>query len=134
MGSRKGRAAVTRLEIVETGRRRRWSDAAKLRIIEESLAGGRLVSATARRHGISRSLLSTWRKLHREGRLGGDAVADFAPVVVAPEPQGGVPVRTEADFPAGRMAVLLANGRRILVGPDVDAMALARVVAALERA
>jgi hypothetical protein len=43
------RHQVTRLEIVETGRRRRWSDAEKLRIVEESLSGPRLASATARR-------------------------------------------------------------------------------------
>ena len=39
---------VSRLEVVETGRRRRWSDAEKLRIVEESMAGPQLVSATAR--------------------------------------------------------------------------------------
>ena len=38
---------VSRLEIVETGRRRRWSDAEKLRIVEESFSGPRLASATA---------------------------------------------------------------------------------------
>jgi len=48
---------LQRLEIVETGRRRRWSEDEKLRIVLESLQGPRLVSATARRHGISRSLL-----------------------------------------------------------------------------
>jgi hypothetical protein len=54
---------VSRLEVVEVGRRRRWSDAEKLRIVAESMAGRRLVSATARRHGISRSQLYTWRRL-----------------------------------------------------------------------
>jgi len=46
---------------VETGRRRRWSEDEKLRIVAESLSGSRLVSSTARRYGISRSLLTTWR-------------------------------------------------------------------------
>ena len=50
---------ISRLEVVDSGRRRRWSDAAKLRIIEESLSGPRLVSATARRNGISNQLLAT---------------------------------------------------------------------------
>src|SRR5665213_931744 len=53
---------VRRLEVVETGRRRRWSDAEKLRIVEESFSGPRLVSATARHHGISNQLLFSWRK------------------------------------------------------------------------
>ena len=45
------------LEVVETGRRRRWSEDEKVWIVLESLAGPRLVSATAKRHGISRSQL-----------------------------------------------------------------------------
>ena len=48
MGGHKDRPQVSRLEIVEMGRRRRWSDAEKLRIVEASMAGRRMVSATAR--------------------------------------------------------------------------------------
>ncbi|MER9273497.1 recombinase family protein [Mesorhizobium sp. M0643] len=44
---------VTRLEIVDTGRRRRWSEGEKLRIVEESYSAPRQASATARRDGIS---------------------------------------------------------------------------------
>jgi len=62
---------VCRLEVVDTGRRRRWSFEEKLRIVEESHQGHRQVSATARRHGISASLLFSWRRDFREGRLGG---------------------------------------------------------------
>src|SRR3981081_4576219 len=61
---------ISRLEIVDTGRRRRGSAAEKLRIVEESLSGPRLVWATARRHGISNQLLFAWRKAFRERRLG----------------------------------------------------------------
>ncbi len=50
------------LNVVELGRRRRWSEDEKLRIVMESLEAPRLVSATARRHGISRSLLMAWRR------------------------------------------------------------------------
>ena len=73
---------ISRLEIVDTGRRRRWSDAEKLRIVEESFSGPRLVSATARRHGISNQLLFAWRKAYREGRLG--EAAGFVPAMIAP--------------------------------------------------
>nr|WP_232237161.1 transposase [Thiosulfatihalobacter marinus] len=41
----------------DVGRRRHWSDADKIRIVEESLRGYQQGSATARRYGISRSLL-----------------------------------------------------------------------------
>ena len=47
--------------------------------------GSRLVSVTARRHGISRALLTTWRRAHREGRLCLDDMPSFAPVIVAPD-------------------------------------------------
>ena len=114
MSGHTDRPQVSRLEIVETGRRRRWSEAEKLRIDEESLSGRRMVSATARAHGISRSLLTTWRKVHREGRLGGDAAPSFAPVIVAdPAPttvvsrrmQYRLPVRVAASQHAYRVAI-----------------------------
>ena len=47
MASHTHNAQVGRLEVVETGRRRRWSEEEKLRIVTESLIGPRLVSATA---------------------------------------------------------------------------------------
>jgi transposase len=58
MDSDKRSAQVERLEVVETGRRRRWSEDEKLKIVLESLQGPRLVAATARRYGVSRSLLA----------------------------------------------------------------------------
>jgi len=72
MGAHKDSSLISRLEIVETGRRRRWSEAEKLRIVEESDIGHRQVSATARRNGISRTLLMLWRRARDEGRLGFD--------------------------------------------------------------
>ena len=56
---------ITRLEIVDTGRRRRWSESEKVRIVEESLSAPRLASATARRHGIFNQLLFAWQGLSR---------------------------------------------------------------------
>ncbi|MEP3300870.1 MAG: transposase [Roseibium sp.] len=44
-------------------RRRYWSDGDKLRIVQESFVGHRQAAATARRNGICRSLLTTWRRL-----------------------------------------------------------------------
>jgi transposase len=78
-------SAFERLEIVETGRRRRWSEAAKERIVLESLSGPRLITATARRHKISRSQVLIWRRAFLARSGGG--VAGFVPAVVTP--QGG---------------------------------------------
>lgn len=134
---------VSRLEVVETGRRRRWSDAEKLRIVAESMAGSRLVSATARRHGISRWQLNTWRRQVREGRLVGDETVDgapaFAAVTLAPDVETAAPAApaTPDRLPApdpGRIEIVLTNGRRLLVGAGIDAGSLARLVAVLERA
>ena len=134
---------VSRLEGVETGRRRRWSDAETLRIVAESMAGPRLVSATARRHGISRWQLDTWRRQVREGRLVGDAAMDglpaFAAVTLAPDMETAAPAppATPDRLPApdsGRIEIVLTNGRRLLVGAGIDAGSPARLVAVLERA
>ncbi|MGB3555386.1 MAG: IS66 family insertion sequence element accessory protein TnpB, partial [Jannaschia sp.] len=101
-------------------------------IVEESLAGRRLVAATARRHDMARSLLTRWRKLYAEGRLFGETIAgpSFAPVVVAPDP----PAAAGAGPDASRIEIVLTNGRRIVIGAGVDATALARVVAVVDRA
>jgi transposase len=74
---------ISRLEIVDTGRRRRWSAAEKLRIVEESFSAPRLASATARRHGISNQHVFAWRKAYREGRL--CAIPGFVPAMIVPE-------------------------------------------------
>ena len=46
-------------------RRRRWSRDDKMRIIEETLAPGAVVTEIARRHGIATSLVFTWRRRAR---------------------------------------------------------------------
>jgi transposase len=55
--------------ITSVQRRRRWSSQEKLAIVEESELPGMSVSAVARKHGVSPSLLFTWRRLSREGKL-----------------------------------------------------------------
>lgn len=123
------RTAVTRLEIVDTGRRRRFSDEAKLQILEEGFSGdGRQVSATAVKHGVSRSQLYRWRALAREGKLGSIRVEGFVPALITP----GAPPREEPMVPRGRMEVVSLNGRRVIVDHDVDVDALLRIVRGLE--
>jgi len=122
---------VRRLEVVDTGRRRRWTDSEKLRIVNESLCGPRLGSATARRHGISRQLLLNWRKAWREGRLGEEAAATgFVPAIVTPEVKA---VCERSALQDGRIEIVTANGRRVVVGPGIDVAALVRIVRGLEQ-
>ena len=139
---------VSRLEVITTGARRRWTLLEKQRIVAESEGGHRMVSATARRHGLSSSQLFTWRRLAREGRLAGDDSATvFAQAVIACESSALDPAqnpdpteaarRTPSALPrplaAGRIEIVLANDRRVIVCHDVDPTALARVIGVLER-
>ncbi len=128
MTSDKDSFQVQRLEVVNTGRRRRWSLDEKLRIVGESFQGHRQVSATARRHDISPSLLFSWRKAFREDCRGRDEVIGFASALIVPDE--GAPLGQVAAV--GRMEIVTVTGQRIMVGADVNALALARVVAALE--
>ena len=136
---------LSRLEVIETGARRRWTPEEKQRIVAESFGAPRIVSATARRHGLSNSQLFTWRRLAREGKLIADAdAAAFVPAVVAPElripdarsepgPESLLPQTDRKARAAGRMEIVLSGARRVIVGSDVDAAALMRVIDALER-
>ena len=59
---------MSEIEIItDGGRRRRWSAAEKLRIVEETLYAGESISAVARRNGVAPNLLYRWRKLMLEG-------------------------------------------------------------------
>jgi transposase len=128
MDSDKRSAHVERLEVVETGRRRRWSEDEKLKIVLESLQGPRQVAATARRYGVSRSLLLRWRRLFRPEPKGAPA-------------QGFVPARVVSDSGAapdpvgpasgGTIEIEFVAGARMRITGAVDVATLKAVVAAL---
>jgi transposase len=60
--------------ITDGGRRRRWTAAEKLRIVEETLDERASISVVARRNGVAPNLLYRWRRLMLEG--GSVAVAE----------------------------------------------------------
>ena len=112
-------------------RRRFWSSDEKRRMVAESFTPGASVSKVAPRYGVNANLLFTWRR-RREARSatnGGAEPLALVPVRVEDERAPAAPVAG----PVGRMEIVLAAGDRILVGADVDAAALARVVKALSR-
>ena len=53
--------------ITSVQRRRRWSTAEKVRLVEEAMQPGSSVSFVARRYGLSPSLLFTWKRRMLEG-------------------------------------------------------------------
>lgn len=125
-------AQVERLEVVNTGRRRRWSEAEKLKIVLESLQAPRQVSATARRHGISRSQLLQWRRTFRARPTGAAAEQqiDFVPAVVVAEAQPPVPTPATSAG-GGAIEIEFASGARMRITGAVDASALNAAITAL---
>ena len=112
-----------RLEVITgVGRRRRWSDEDKARIVAESLDPRTSASAVARRYGLHASQLFTWRQ--RLAALAACEGPGFVPVVVA---EGGAAAPAEM---AGRIEIALGPAV-VRVGPDVDAAALRRVLEAV---
>jgi transposase len=132
---------VSTLEVIETGSRRRWTLEEKQRIVAESFSAPRVVSATARRHGLYTSQLFNWRRQAREGNLVAADVPGFVPAVIGADSSGAA--AAEATLPptddpgtrpsGGRMVIVLSGGDRVIVGNDVDAAALRRVLDVLGR-
>jgi transposase len=116
-----------RVEVLDgVERRRRWSHDDKMRIIEETLALGAVVTEIARRHGIPTSLVFTWR---RRARLA--TVASAGPRVVpvqvaAATAQSVRSIGAPAAMPARerRSLIELGDGKRVSVDKNVDTEAL----------
>ena len=59
---------MSEIEIItDGGRRRRWTAAEKLRIVEETLDDRASISVVARGNGVAPNLLYRWRRLMLEG-------------------------------------------------------------------
>ena len=75
---------VQRIEVITSvQRRRRWSVAEKIRIVQECEQPGMSVSYVARKHDIAPNMLFRWRRLMREGGL--SAIQANEPVIGASE-------------------------------------------------
>ncbi len=117
----------------DLGRRRDWSDEEKVRIVEESLQGFRQGSATARRYGVSRSLLTTWRRQYRSGLLSVSVATSFVPLSISPPPAAfpdiTAPLRSDDDK---TIEIGLPNGRRLTIPASLDPNVLARLLPVLD--
>lgn len=137
MDDPKFRPQIEVLSVVDKGRRREWTDAEKVRIVEESLRGFRQCAATARRYEISRALLTRWRRDFRSGQLVAGSRPQFLAVQVASD-TAGTACRQSTTEPTSdredRVEITLANGRRLAVDAVIDPMVLARLVQVLDLA
>jgi transposase len=127
-------------KVLGAERRRRWSYEEKVRLIEETLQPGETVCGVARRHGLAQSLLFTWRRQARAGRLGGQEPAPaLVPVEIASAPApASVSARQASASPSARhvrsgIIEIELGGCRLRVDRDVDTEALQRVLELLRR-
>ena len=121
------------MDVVETGRRRRFSVAEKIRIVEESLSGPNLVRSTARRYGIAVSGLYLWRRQYQRGELGG-AAPTFRAVEFFPEVSAAATSEARLSCGVSQVEIVLVGGRRLVVTETIDPAVLARLVQVVERA
>lgn len=127
------------VQVLGAERRRRWSQDEKARLIEETLQPGETVCGVARRHGLAQSLLFTWRRQARQGRLGGEALPARVPVEItsapAPAPTGAPQPPSSPPVQRARVGLIEIElgGCRVRVDRDVDPEALQRVLELLRR-
>jgi len=114
------------LSVSDTGRRRRWTDDEKIRIVEESRRDGVTLAEVARRHEISRSMLYDWRYRHKLGLLGVPApFMRLVPMGVGPRPDVVPPL--PAPHPQV-MTIDLGERYRVTIPAGFDMEAAARLL------
>ena len=130
---------IRRFEVINGAMgRRRWSADDRARILEETLAPDAVVSAVARRHGLTPQQLFTWRRAARK-QLEAEAPPTFVPAVVAPEPappKEPKPPRAKRRAPRRHAAAieLEASGVTVRIGDGTSPAMIAAVIRALKAA
>jgi transposase len=117
-----GHGSTDNFTVVST--RRIWSQSEKLLIVSEAVAPGASICAVARRHNLSSSLLYRWIKSFKADEPVQKPA--FVPIALAP------PAEPSSARTNGMIEVVLANGRILRIGADIDMAVLKRIAAALE--
>lgn len=116
-----------RVEILTgPGRRRKWSDEDKARIVAETLEPGAVVAEVARRRQICPQQVFTWR---REMHTGSAARLNFVPIV----PSTSMPAPEPTSAPAGSSSSVEMElaGAALRVAPGTDGALLTTVLRAI---
>ncbi len=123
-----------RIEVLTgPGRRRRWSDDDKARIVAETLEPGAVVSEVARRWQVCAQQVFGWRRGMRRGAVTPTAPLAFVPIVPAAPPSGPEASSSTTPTPsppAPPVEVELA-GAVLRVPPGADAALLTTVLRAI---
>lgn len=123
-------------KVLGVERRRRWSEEAKARLVEETFISGAVVSEVARRHGVSQSLLFAWRRQARANTPSEGVGSFLLPVEIEPPAAAASDAHSRAvgnrrRRPSGTIEIELGSGKRVRVDNEVDADALRRVLGVL---
>lgn len=139
IGHKTGRSP--RVEVI-TGndRRRSWTLEQKREIVAESLGPALTPTEVARKYSISSGQLYTWRQQVLGGQMTllSRPTPDFAQVEMTPAPAPQDRPDARNAMPAlpgslGLIEIVLPSGVTLRVDAAVDAAALSRVLAALQR-
>ena len=142
---RHGRARDRRLELITGSKRRRARSAReKAAIVAETFAPGANVPEIARRHGLNRGLLFTWRRQGRRARPGlvaeatseGERGPAFVPVEIegpVGNPAGPIIADPPSPIPSATTPIIeiVMPAGTVRVPTGADAATLATVMAAL---
>ena len=148
-----GDMATPRFEKVATTRRS-WSREQKRAMVAEIGVGDATLSQVARRHGVHASLLFRWRRdlgaavaavtreMPRAQSVTPPAAPSrrpalsFVPVTLpqpSPPPPSPPPPPAPKSLKTGGIEIVIAGGRTVRVGTDVDTDVLVAIIDALEK-
>lgn len=114
--------------------RRRRSAMERRLIVEETLEAGSSVARVARTHGVNANQVFQWRRMYREGLLGGQLQSGMKllPVTVADHSELAQEVQAEAIAPrAGAIHIELPGRALISLEGRVDAATVRAVLESL---
>ena len=113
-------------------RKRRRTIKERREIVQETLVPGISVSRVARRHDVNANRVFYWRKLYREGRLGGETATPLLPVKVSEEPLAKADKWEDLALRSGTMEIKVSKGTVRIAGV-IDVVALRTVLECLAR-
>ena len=105
--------------------RRRWTDAAKMSIVEESLQEGMSVSFVARRHHLHPPQVFAWRRMAREGKLGRVPLNGTTAMSVSGD------AATHRQFTGANWIELMVGDVAVRLPHETSALRLAEIASAL---
>jgi transposase len=125
---------MARVEIFSGRERRRfWSDAQKLAILDEIVSSGLGVAAVARRHDISPQQVYGWRR-HFRRKAPAKATPALVPVTLVDPVESEQRSIATAVARASRVEIRCLNGRVLIVESGFDAAELKALIRSVENA